>query len=350
MKAVLLISGGLDSLLAGKLMIEAGINLLSFHIVTPFSSAFKKESNAQKCAQELGVPIYFFETQEDYLTLVKEPKYGWGKGINPCIDCKIYFLKKAKEYADEVNASFLVTGEVLGQRPKSQHLRALKIIEKDSNLEGLIFRPLSAKVLPPTIPEKEGWINRENMLAISGRSRKKQLQLAFQFGLKSYSTPAGGCLLTDMEFARKAKEAMKYNEWQSDMITLLKLGRHFRLQNGKKLIVGRNEKENELLSIQSLKLNAVTIELVDYPSPVGLLIGNSQILSPLTNEAEFFEKEVLETSIKIVAKYSDISRCKTLPPYCRVKINTGKGFSEIKELKDFEITNEEMEKYKIAKF
>jgi len=347
MKAVLLISGGLDSILAGKLMIEAGIEVFAFHVITPFSSVFQKECNAEKTAQELCIPIHFFKTQEDYLRLIEKPKYGWGKGINPCIDCKIYFLKKAKEYADKIGASFFITGEVLGQRPKSQYLQALKIIEKNARLEGLIVRPLSAKLLPLTIPEKEGWVKRENLLAISGRSRKEQFELALKFGLKSYSMPAGGCLLTDIKFSKRAREAMKNNEWQPEMISLLKIGRHFRLPDGNKLVIGRNEKENELLNKEALKLKAITFELIDYPSPLGVLIRNSAASSSSNEENGIFEKSFLELPAKIVIKYSDLTKCKILPKVCKIQIINGEGRSEVKGIKNFFITPEEIDKYRI---
>ncbi|RLD14154.1 MAG: hypothetical protein DRI22_03510 [Caldiserica bacterium] len=248
-KAVLLLSGGLDSVLAGKLIKEQGIDIYAFNMITPFCSTKKdcSEHQAVLSAKELGIPIKVISVKEEYIEIIKSPKYGWGSGVNPCIDCRILLLKKAKKFMESIGAKFLITGEVLGQRPKSQHLKALKIIEKEAEVEGLVLRPLSAKCMPPSIPEKEGIVDRGNLLDIKGRGRKKQFELAYRFGLKNYGCPAGGCLLTDPEFSKKVKDAIKHDEFNLENLPFLLTGRHFRLPDGSHLVVGRNEKECEFL-------------------------------------------------------------------------------------------------------
>jgi tRNA U34 2-thiouridine synthase MnmA/TrmU len=208
--------------------------------------------------------------KEEYIALVKNPKYGYGKNMNPCIDCRIFMFSKAREIMEETSVDFVFTGEVLGERPMSQNLRAMKIIEKESGLEGRLLRPLCAKHLPPTIVEKQGIVDRDRLLSITGRSRKPQISLAQSLGIDDYPCPAGGCRLTEPNFARRLRDAFKHNEDSLLDITLLRYGRHFRLASGAKVIVGRNEQENKILA-GSASENRILLEVKDVKGPIALI-------------------------------------------------------------------------------
>lgn len=273
-KAVMLLSGGLDSTLAAKLMLNQGIELEAINFVTAFCTCTKKgcQHQASKVAGELGIKITVRNITNEYLEVVKNPKFGYGSGVNPCIDCRIFTFKKAKDFMEKIGASFIITGEVLGERPMSQRMDAMMIIERESGLKRLILRPLSAKLFEPTIPEETGIVDRQALLDISGRSRKPQMELAGELGINEYPCPAGGCLLTDPQFSKRAKDLLAHNDFTLDSVMLLKLGRHFRLSEDCKLIVGRNEKENEAMLSLS-KDNAMLIAARDLPGPIGLLRG-----------------------------------------------------------------------------
>lgn len=250
-KAVALLSGGLDSTLAIKAVLEQGIEVEAINFITPFCTCSPKSGGcliSKKVAENLGITLVVKNVSREYLDIIKYPKFGYGKNMNPCIDCRIFMFKKAGECMEKSGASFIVTGEVLGERPMSQRRDAMNIIERESHLKGLILRPLSAKLLPLSIPEKEGWVDREKLLDIQGRSRKPQLKLAEQWDIKEYACPAGGCLLTDPVFARRLKDLMNGNmEFTLNDVHLLKVGRHLRLSEKAKAVVGRNEQENEKL-------------------------------------------------------------------------------------------------------
>jgi tRNA-specific 2-thiouridylase len=255
MKAIILLSGGLDSTLAAELMSREGLELLAVNFKTPFclcdrhSSNLGCGSNARRVAEAIGINLKVINATKDFLEVLKEPEHGYGANMNPCIDCRILFFRKSKELMDEIGARFIITGEVLGQRPVSQFRRQMDTIEKDAGLQGLVVRPLSAKLTPPTIPEMNGWISRERMLDISGRSRKPQMALAKDMGINDYPCAAGGCLLTDPEFANRVRDLLKHDELDMQNIDLLKAGRYFRLSQSAKLIVGRNESENKMLTL-----------------------------------------------------------------------------------------------------
>jgi tRNA U34 2-thiouridine synthase MnmA/TrmU len=203
MKAIALLSGGLDSTLAAKIVLDLGIELEALNFLTVFCTCTNKGETclaSQKAVSALGIPLKVLNVSEAYLPVVKNPKHGYGSNMNPCIDCRIFMLKKAKAYMEEIGASFIVTGEVLGERPMSQRRDSMRLIEKEAGLDGLILRPLSAKLLPASIPEKEDWVDREKLLKIQGRSRKPQIHLADHYGIRDYPCPAGGCLLTDPVF------------------------------------------------------------------------------------------------------------------------------------------------------
>lgn len=274
-KAIGLLSGGLDSTLAVKLILNQGIEVTALNFITPFCTCTSKgcKHEASRIAEKFDIPIKVVAAGGEYIKMVRNPKYGYGKNVNPCIDCRIFMLKKAKEYMEEMGASFLFTGEVLGQRPMSQRREAMAIIEKEAGLEGLILRPLSAQFFEPTIPEKEGLIDREKLFRISGRCRKPQMELAEEFGIEDYLCPAGGCRLTDIQFAKRVKEAFEHNEDGIKDMNLLKYGRHFRLPSGVKVIVGRNEEENSIIS-RFAEEKDLLMEVVGFGSPITLLKGS----------------------------------------------------------------------------
>lgn len=253
-KAIALLSGGLDSTLAVRLMIDQGIDVISIHFTSVFCNCTPKKAGcrlqARKIAEDLNVPIHVIHKRMDYIRMVERPPHGHGSGMNPCIDCRIYMLRKVKELLPQMGASFVITGEVLGQRPMSQYRNTLRLIERESQLEGLILRPLSAQHFSPSIAEKEGIVDRRRLLDISGRSRKVQIDLAEQFGIRDYPCPAGGCLLTDKEIAARLRDLFAYvPNYDMGDLQLLKIGRHFRLNPALKVIVGRNREDNEKISM-----------------------------------------------------------------------------------------------------
>ena len=252
-RAVMLLSGGLDSTLAARMMVDQGVELFALHFTSPFCTCAKAAGNgcnsqAQIVAEKMGIPIRTVSKGPEYLAIIRNPKHGRGAGMNPCIDCRIFTLRKAREHMEQVGASFLVTGEVVGQRPMSQRFDAIRIIEKHSGCQGLVLRPLSAKHFEPTLAEREGWIDRERLLGIAGRSRKEQIRLARMWDVVDYPCPAGGCLLAEKSFSLKVRDLFDHCA-APDMadIRLLKVGRHFRLRDGRKAIVARNEEENRKL-------------------------------------------------------------------------------------------------------
>ncbi len=297
MKAIILLSGGLDSTLAAELMNKEGLDLFAVNFKTPFclcdrrSSNIGCGSNAQRVSDSLGIGLRIINASSDFLRVLRNPNHGYGANMNPCIDCRILFFRKSKQLMEEIGASFIITGEVLGQRPMSQFRRQMDLIEKEADLEGLVVRPLSAKLLPPTTPEKMGWINRERMLDIAGRSRKPQIALAKELGIRDYPCAAGGCLLTDPEFAKKIRDLIDHDELEMSNISLLKVGRFLRLSESALLIVGRNENENDVLS-QMAKDGDFLFEPKSIKGPVALGRGE-------------FSPDLLRTACRIVARYSD---------------------------------------------
>lgn len=250
-KAILLLSGGLDSTLAGKLLLDMGISVEAVNFVSPFCTCTPKSmgcSAAKKAAGQLGIPVKVFSTGDEYIDIIKRPRFGRGKGMNPCLDCRIFIFSRAKKYMEECGADFIATGEVLGERPMSQRRQAIEIIERESGLNGLILRPLSAQLFPPTKPEIEHLVDRNKLLDIQGRCRKPQIDLAEKLGISDFLCPAGGCLLTDLEFSARLKDLMAYDpDFSMNSLKLLKVGRHFRINSGVKIVVGRNEQENDTL-------------------------------------------------------------------------------------------------------
>lgn len=285
-KAVALLSGGLDSTLAVKLMLEQEIELFAINFLTSFCTCTKRGgcSEARKVAEKFNLKYKIVNLGEEYFEIIKNPKHGRGSGMNACIDCRILTFKKAADYMKEVGAFFIVTGEVLGQRPMSQQLIMLKKIEKESGLEGLVVRPLCAQLLEPSIPEIEGIIDRNKLLNISGRSRKPQMALAKEFNINDYPCSAGGCLLTDKGFSNRLKDLMAHQELSMNEIHLLKVGRHFRLSDEIKLIVGRDQSENDKI-ITFAQENDILLHAKDIAGPIGLLKGKLNGNVELLNQA-----------------------------------------------------------------
>jgi tRNA U34 2-thiouridine synthase MnmA/TrmU len=267
-----LLSGGLDSTLAVKLMLDQGVDVTVLNFVTPFCTCTRKgcKHEASHAAEVFGVPIKVISVGKDYINMIRKPEYGYGRNMNPCIDCRIFMFRRAKKYMDGIGAHFIFTGEVVGQRPMSQHRKALKIIEKESGLENLVVRPLSAKLFSPTLPEKKHWIDRKKLLSIHGRRRIPQIELADKLGIRDYPCPAGGCRLTDPNFARRLRDAFSHEEYSVRDIQLLRYGRHFRLESGAKVVVGRNEKENKIL-LSFLDKDDIIMEATEVGSPTVLL-------------------------------------------------------------------------------
>ncbi|MBS7633793.1 hypothetical protein KEJ15_09335 [Candidatus Bathyarchaeota archaeon] len=290
-KALALLSGGLDSALAVKLILDQGIDVEAVNFVSPFCRCGRGGCGAAEVAKRLKIPLKIMSLGEEYLKVVRKPRHGYGKNMNPCIDCRILTLKKAKQYATKSGASFIFTGEVLDQRPMSQHLAALNIIEKEAGLEGKILKPLSAKLLPPTEAEKKGWVSREKLLDISGRSRRRQIELARKLDVTGFACPAGGCLLTCKEFAAKLKDLFKHRKRVSLRdVELLKVGRHFRFGKSK-IIVGRNKAENEALLHLRMGEDYV-FEAQGCGSPITLLQGRKT-------------KAAIEKAAELTARYCD---------------------------------------------
>jgi tRNA-uridine 2-sulfurtransferase len=273
--AIALISGGLDSILAAKLVMEQGFDVIGLYCTSAFSKSYghEEQTHAARVSKAAGIDLRVLDMGRDYIDLVRKPSHGYGKHVNPCIDCKIYMLKKAKNIMKELNASFVITGEVLGQRPMSQRRDALDVIERDADMRGMILRPLSATLLQPTKAELQGLVQRDKLLGISGRSRAVQLQLAERFGIRGYSTPAGGCLLTDKNFAEKLRDLFEDRQAVTlDDVRLLTIGRHYRMDSGIKIVLGRNNEENTMLL--SMAPNGYRLFVPHgFPGPVALLTG-----------------------------------------------------------------------------
>jgi tRNA U34 2-thiouridine synthase MnmA/TrmU len=247
-KAILLLSGGLDSTLAGALLIELGIEVEGINFVSPFCQCTPKSLGcpaSKRAAEQLGIPVRVFACGPEYLETIKRPRFGRGRGVNACIDCRIHMFKQARQYMIEQGADFVATGEVLGERPMSQHRQAMDTIERESGLEDLIVRPLSAQLMRESLPERTGLVDRRKLKAIQGRRRLPQFELARELGIDDYLCPAGGCLLTDRDFAARFRDLFEREPgFGIDDARLLRYGRHFRLSAGTKVIVGRNEEES----------------------------------------------------------------------------------------------------------
>ncbi|HBC75976.1 MAG: hypothetical protein A2008_09790 [Candidatus Wallbacteria bacterium GWC2_49_35] len=290
-KAVALMSGGLDSMLAAKVMEKIGIEVMGINFYTGFciteqrrrvdgskSAASKKklENAALKSAAEIEIPVEIVDISKQYLEMVTKPKHGYGSNVNPCIDCRIHMLREAHKYMQKIGAKFIVTGEVVGQRPMSQHKNTMRMIEKEAGVAGLVLRPLSAKLLEPTLPETSGWVNRDELYDIGGRGRNPQMRLARELGIEVFPNPGGGCcFLTDQTYAERFFDLMRHRVEKTltmEDVVRLRLGRHFRIKESHKIIIGRNEAENDLIEKYSDEKMAIVKATVEK-GPVSLIEG-----------------------------------------------------------------------------
>jgi len=306
-RAVALISGGLDSMLAARVVQEQGIHVEGVNFFTGFcveghTHAIRdrkhekpKRNNALWVAEQLGIKLHIIDISEDYKDVVLHPRHGYGQNLNPCLDCKIFMVGKTLELGliDDLDFDFVLTGEVIGQRPKSQRRETMPIIAKESGANDRLLRPLCALNLPPTLPEREGWVNRDQLFGFHGRSRKPQMELAQKFGFSDYAQPAGGCcFLTDETYSNKLRDlwqAQDSRDYQLDDIMLLKIGRHIRPRPRFKLIIGREEGENRFLA--GYRKQFTHLAVTDYPGPLALIDGH-----PTTTD--------IELAARIVARYS----------------------------------------------
>ena len=270
MKAICVFSGGLDSILAAELIRAQDIDVLALFFETPFFKA----DRAMVSARSMNLPFKVVDITKRHLEVVKHPKHGYGGNMNPCIDCHALMFRIAGEMLESEDATFIFSGEVMGQRPMSQNKKALALVAKESGLNELLLRPLSAKCLPPTIPEKEGWVKRENLKGFQGRSRKPQMSMAADLAINDYPAPAGGCLLTERGFSRRLKDLLTSNpEVIVPQLEILKLGRHFRLNDHVKIVVGRNKRENEKMKALAVKEDII-LNTVSVPGPTVLMSGD----------------------------------------------------------------------------
>ena len=263
-----LCSGGLDSMLAGLILRDQGIEVEFVTFETPFFNAAK----ARRASSMTGIPLTVRPIYPVYIKMLRNPPAGYGKHMNPCMDCHALMFKLAGEMMPEKKIDFLFSGEVVGQRPMSQNKTSLRYVEKHSGLTGYILRPLSAKNLPETIPEQEGLVNRDLLLDIQGRGRKRQIDLAHKFGITDYPAPAGGCLLTDVGYTKRLRDLFDHQqECTEEELHLLKFGRHFRLNPEAKLIVGRTQKDNENILNYHNPARDTVIKVIKFPGPIALV-------------------------------------------------------------------------------
>lgn len=309
-KAVALYSGGLDSTLAILTVLRQGIDVKAVTFLNHFGCDISDKSSCSKdpfsAAEKFGFEVKLCHLADKFIQIVKDPKFGHGKNMNPCMDCRILMLKEAGEFMYMTGAEFLITGEVIGQRPMSQRRDALDIIDREAGLKGLILRPLSAKLMKPTVMEEKGMVNRDLLYDFSGRSRRPQMALAREFGLTDYPAPAGGCLLTEPNYSFRLRELLDHDADPSlEDLALLRLGRHFRVSHSCKIIVGRDRQENEsLLSLETGK--SVCLRVEDYAGPIVFVRGNTT-------------EEIVQTAASLCARYSDARHLSAV----EVKVNDG---------------------------
>jgi tRNA-specific 2-thiouridylase len=300
-----MVSGGLDSILAAALLRGQGINVTGLHFLNGFAAGSLRRrvcegiSLAEIAAEKkeslegtLGVPVRVIDVSDEFLDILRSPRFGYGRNVNPCIDCRIFLLDKAREIMLDEGFDFVFTGEVLGQRPMSQNVSAMRRVEKESGLSGRLLRPLCAKLMPVSDPEREGLVDREMLLDIQGRSRRRQIALAAEMGIEDYPSPAGGCSLTDENFARRYLDLASRGRFPvtCEDTLLLSTGRHFRISGGARLVVGRREEENNYL--ERAWGDRPLLTTVDHPGPVTVILGDPTA-------------EDIASAAAVTARYSD---------------------------------------------
>lgn len=327
-RAVSLISGGLDSMLATKAVLEQGIHVEGINFFTGFcveghTHAIRKQAkdkpkrnNSLWVAEQLGIKLHIVDIVEEYKDVVLNPKHGYGANMNPCLDCKIFMVKKAHEWIQQKDFDFIITGEVVGQRPMSQRTKTMPIVARESGAEDLLLRPLSAHNLPPSLPEREGWVDREQLFGFSGRGRKPQMALAARWGIEEYAQPAGGCcFLTDANYTHKLKDLWAHRpsrDYELDDIMLLKIGRHLRPRPHFKMIISREEGETHFL--EGYKSQFTWIKTASHAGPLTILDGDG-----MTDDD-------LDLAAQISARYSKGKSAETV--VCKVA-KPGEAFREI---------------------
>ena len=316
-KCVALFSGGLDSSLAVLLMLQQKIEVTALMFLTHFGCDISDKSSCSQdpepMSRQSGFTVKMMHLGEKFLDIVRNPKYGHGKNMNPCVDCRILMLREAREFMDMIGADFIVTGEVIGQRPKSQLRNSMRSVERDSGTEGILLRPLCAKLMEPTKPEIEGLVDREMLMDFNGRSRKPQMALAKKFGLEDYPSPASGCLLTDPRYtATVCAICLNFSpDVTFNDLNLLKVGRHFRFDENTRVIVGRNEEEND--KIEGYAENGdILLEAKQTGSPVVMLRGN-------------VSEDAIEFAGRLTARYCDLKT----EPEVEVTVTTGESENKI---------------------
>ena len=329
-KVVALLSGGLDSQLAVKMMQDQGFEVSAVAIKTPFCDFDCGRGcgfEIRERADDLNVNLKTVYLGDKYIKMLKNPKYKRGAGFNPCIDCRSMMFDAAKEHMEEIGAEFVISGEVLGQRPMSQHGPALRTIEKESHLEGKIVRPLSAALLPETDPERDGLIRREDMGTIRGRTRRAQLDMAKKYAIEDPPNAGGGCLLTDPYFGKKTKDLFDHTDTPTiNDIDLLKVGRHFRFDESTRCVVGRNHDENVVIAALALP-GDITLEARDHMGPISLIRrdGSACVSNKNTDTAShppFASDDSVRLAASITLRYSDAPKDGTSHPVTVKKYST----------------------------
>jgi len=324
--AVALYSGGLDSALAILLVLRQNMKVTALTFSHDFSCVDNNRSNPGVDPVEVGKKYGFdvipLKLGSEFVEIVKRPRHGYGKNLNPCVDCRILMLKKAREYMEKLDADFIITGEVIGQRPKSQMRNSINLVDKQTGLKGLLVRPLSALLMDETIPEQKGLLDRSKLEAISGRSRKRQLELAGKLGLEDFGAPAGGCLLTDPNYCRRLKDIWEHNEKpEIHEISLLRFGRHFRLDEKTKVVVGRDESDNDNIEKYSGP-NCLKLEALGTGSPITLLMGDRK-------------DENVKIAASLTARYCDSRKDKEVIVTCTDGADKNKSNQIVVEPRDF---------------
>lgn len=331
-KAVSLISGGLDSLLSTKVIMDQGIHVEGINFFTGFcveghthairkkDKAKPKRNNALWVAEQLGIKLHIIDVIEEYKDVLLNPKHGYGQNMNPCLDCKGFMVKKAHEWIKENDFDFIITGEVIGQRPMSQRKDTMPVIQRESGAGDLLVRPLCGQHLPATLPEREGWLDRDKLLDFSGRTRKPQFALAEEFGFEDYATPAGGCcFLTDKSYSQKLVDLWQHRgnrEYELDDIMLLKVGRHIRPNDKFKLIVSREEGENKFMD--GYKKQFTHLYISSHSGPLALIEGDvDEIDLKLAGEivarySQGREAEEVEVTVKPLNKDEIVFKVKPM--------------------------------------
>jgi len=295
-KAIALYSGGLDSTLAILAVMKQGVEVKAVTFLNHFGCDITDKSSCSKdpfaAATKFGFEVKLSHLSDKFINIVKNPKFGHGKNMNPCMDCRILMIREAREFMEMIGADFIITGEVIGQRPMSQRRDALDIIDRETGLRGYILRPLSAKLMRPSIPEMKGLVNRDLLHAFGGRTRKPQMALAADFGLTQYPAPASGCLLTEPNYSYRLSELLSYERDPSlEDLNLLRLGRHFRLSDTCKVIVGRDERENNAIEA-TLGTRGTFLRAEEHASPTAVIRGSR-------------DDSIIRTAAALCARYSD---------------------------------------------